>query len=181
MLTSTAGGLRPPPSKDQMKETWLKAAAAAHQLGISESALCKMRYSNFIIEGQHWARGGIGPTDPIYYLPELINERLERNANRETEKLSPEGQKFQRVWRLAKHRAAKAKRQEAPRSPILQLQQKPPAVETAERLQGELLQMKHKKADAEQDLRAWLREFCCAVTCAAEKLNDHIIEFERAA
>ena len=179
MITSTAGGLRPPPSKDQMKETWLKAAAAAHQLGISESALCKMRYSNFIIEGQHWARGGIGPTDPIYYLPELINERLERNANRETEKLSPEGQKFQRVWRLAKHRAAKAKRQEAPRSPILQLQQKAPAVEPAERLQGELLQA--APAASPPVFARDLSDFLGRVICEAEKLRDKIVELEKAA
>ena len=182
MLTSTAGGLRPPPDNSPMPtktETWLKAAAAAKDLGVSESALCKMRYEGFLIEGQHWARGGVGPTDPIYYLPELIRERLDRNAKKTPAKLSPVEVKFRRTWLVIQLRAARAQRQVNEKPPVIQLQQKAPAVETAERLQGEMQQV--APVPSQPVFARDLSDFLGRVICEAEKLRDKIVELEKAA
>lgn len=181
MITSTAGGLRPPPEKQTMHrtETWLKAAASAKELAIAETALANMRKEGFLIEGQHWARGGIGPTDPIYYLPDLIRERLDRNAQKSPVELGAVAAKYRRHWLNTQARLARAQRQGSEKPPVIELQPKPPAVETAERLQGEMQQV--APALSKPVFARDLEVFLCGVICEAEKLRDKIVELEKAA
>ena len=188
MLTSTARGLRPPPSKKQMTQMWAKVALAAATLGISESTLGRMRYEGLIVENLHYRKGGLNVTNPVFYDVNAIRSHLDWLAEDACHAKNELQARWANFWLLRKRTNERAAAQEAEelvkeaaekaKKQIVAEQHNPPAVEPAERLQGEM-----QKATAVTELACadHLRVFLGDVISAAEKLNDKILETQQRA
>jgi hypothetical protein len=197
MLTSTARGLRPPPSKNKMTQMWAKVALAAATLGISESTLGRMRYEGLIVENLHYRKGGLNVTNPVFYDVNAIRSHLDWLAEDACHAKNELQARWANFWLLRKRTNERVAAQEAEElvkeaaekakklvvAEVQQVEQKtehhnPPAAEPAERLQGE---MQMALAVTELACADHLRVFLCDVISAAEKLNDKILETQQRA
>ena len=170
---------------------WAKVALAAATLGISESTLGRMRYEGLIVENLHYRKGGLNVTNPVFYDVNAIRSHLDWLAEDACHAKNELQARWANFWLLRKRTNERVAAQEAEelvkeaaekaKKQIVAEQHNPPAVEPAERLQGELLQALPTSGKSQQAFARDLSDFLCGVICEAEKLRDKIVELEKAA